>query len=391
LVCCLRERELENAALLTECKDALAQQAQLEMLRAAMTIQSYVRRQESSVRIQGFVPMESQRRKHEQALASLPLIQGLVRGCLVRRNLLVLENAELVAECEDTLARLETLWASTVIQLHVRRRSDRSLLITQRESSICIQAFVRMESQRRRCRHTLTKVTLLQGLVRGWLMRRNPLTANTVTLPSTDKQEDPTPTSSMELYGTQDVRPEWQALVDKLNAVLQASKAMDSCNGTQDTESLTSTEDCQEIMFERDACNDYPDNKPAMIFCLLRENFGIKTTRPMFPRNDKKHAITATTPKQRKSILHSEYPLTYWSRKEGRHDRGPDHCVTSTGQAFYSEHSRLNTPLSRSLLCEERSCSYRVAGTGSQGQNERAKATKKHMSQLGRYGTHHEL
>ena len=138
--------------------------------------------------------------KHVQAetLRASIVIQSHVRRwlacCLYDREL---KNIVLLAECEDMLTQLEMLRAATVIQAHVRRWLARSSYSRTRESSIRIQAFtqnklsrtryrqivsihiqafIQMILQRTRYRQTLTNVTLIQRIMRGWLvrMRRNP-------------------------------------------------------------------------------------------------------------------------------------------------------------------------------------------------------------------------
>mmetsp|Transcript_16690 Transcript_16690/g.30294 ORF Transcript_16690/g.30294 Transcript_16690/m.30294 type:complete len:631 (+) Transcript_16690:1295-3187(+) len=249
---CLYDRELENAALLAECEAMLAQ---LEMLRAATVIQSHVRRwlarssysrtRESSIRIQVFIQMELRRRR----------------------------------------------------QMELRSRRYRQI------GSIRIQAFLRMKSQRTRYIQTLTNVTLIQGFVRGWLVRKNPPDDQSAKSPSPGKIEEQVLALSMQLCQMQEFSPEWQTTADKLHAkqeVLRKTREMEFHRDAPDTEYSRSIEEVEEISSEQDESDDSPEKKPAMNFWLLREKLENNATAPIFPQNENQSPSMKTTPERTK-------------------------------------------------------------------------------------------
>jgi len=178
----------------------------------------------------------------------------------------------------------------------------------------------------------LEKVTLLQSWARGWLVRKYLPKVNTFTLDDKTNwigegrhwiRHRRTLALSLELCEMPDVGPEWQILVDKLNTMLdvrQVSKTVESCRVTLDTKSSINTNELKKISFEQDESDTYPQNKPAMILQLLRDN--LSANQMIHPRNEKKDAIDSESTTQHTSSLRSEYPVTCQENQ-------PVHCSDS--------------------------------------------------------------
>jgi len=167
------------------------------------------------------------------------LIQGLAKCWLLRRNR-----------------------AAIVIQSHFRRWIAYSSFSQKRESIIRIQAFLAKESQRRQYTQTLTNLILIQGYIRGWLVRRNP----------------------------------------PVDSPCDSKRSMDN-------------EEFKETSSDRDERDDIPE-KPTNVW-LLRQQLERNDSAPIFPQNKNVPPSTGATPKQTKPRLTVDTPVTSQVHEDG--------------------------------------------------------------------------
>lgn len=223
-----------------------------------------------------------------------------------------LETAVLLAECEAILLQLKHLRAATVIQTYVRQWIAHSSFSSVRKSTIHIQGFIRTEFQKRRYKLTLTNVAMIQGIARGWLVRRRNLreTSPVQQAPSLSaKLMDQIVHLSAVLLTTDENSHAWIDIAEDLATMQEGLRRAREMESRHDTEHSRSNGELKENSLSKQD---------------QREGNEDDASAPIFPQDDIQSAskASASNPTQRSSTVES--PVTRQAQEKEDSQGSPE-------------------------------------------------------------------